>query len=87
MSSLKGQSKDIFDLQFFHKLKPHGAWAPDQKTKILPGLVKFLVQKCDSPGSQNLFLKLLYFVLMYWPLTGQKIVVDFYSTVQINDYI
>ena len=36
---LKGQSNEIFDLQFISSIKP--AWATDQWVQILSNLVKF----------------------------------------------
>ena len=40
-SSLKGQSNEIFDLQFFSSIEP--AWATDQWVKIFSNLVRFLL--------------------------------------------
>ena len=36
---LKGQSNEIFDLQFFSSIEP--AWATDQWVKIFSNLVRF----------------------------------------------
>ena len=53
--NLKGQSNEIFDLQFFSSFKP--VWVTDQWVKIFSILVEislrysnFSVEKSDSPG-------------------------------------
>ena len=55
MRVLKGQSNEIFDLQFFSPFEP--AWAPDQCVKIFSIFVwfslrysNFSIEKTDSPG-------------------------------------
>ena len=56
--SLKGQSNEIFDLQFFSPFEP--AWSTDQWVKIFLIVVwfsltysNFSIEKTDSPGSKK----------------------------------
>ena len=60
--SLKGQSNEIFDLQFFSTFEP--AWATDQWVKIFSILVQFLPSYSNfSESTRGMILRTVHCAL------------------------